>query len=121
MPAGWQLCGALLYGPALSGTMFPHHAAAKAGRRAVSVSVKSSRKPAAGFSSWAVLRCADVLRRVAGEHPSVAIGSYPNVAECAAKQAFRVKLQLESHDAEALERAVAAVREAIECFEPAMP
>ena len=73
-----------------------------------------------GCSSRAVLHCADVLRRVAGEHPGVAIGSYPNVAECAAKQAFRVKLQLESRDTEALERAVAAVREAIECFEPAM-
>ena len=51
----------------------------------------------------------------------MAIGSYPNVAECAAEQTFRVKLQLESRDAEALERAAAAVRGAIECFEPATP
>lgn len=49
------------------------------------------------------------------------MGSYPNVAECAAQQQFRVKLQLEARDTGALERAAAAVREAIECFEPAVP
>ena len=53
--------------------------------------------------------------------PRMALGSSPNVVECAAEQTFRVKLQLESRDAEALERAVAAVRGAIECFEPATP
>ena len=63
----------------------------------------------------ACMRCADALRRIAGEHAGVSIGSYPNVAECGALQTFRVRLQLESRDEEALQRAVAAVKEGIEC------
>lgn len=61
------------------------------------------------------MRRADPLRRIAGEHPGVSIGSYPNVAECGAVQSFRVRLQLESRDQEALQNAVAAVKEGIEC------
>jgi molybdopterin-biosynthesis enzyme MoeA-like protein len=62
---------------------------------------------------------ADPLRKIAGEHPGVSIGSYPNVAECGVEQSFRVRLQLESRDEAALHRAVAAVREGIACSEAA--
>lgn len=64
----------------------------------------------------ACMRCADPLRRIAGEHPGVSIGSYPNVSECSAVQSFRVRLQLESRDEEALQKAVAAVKEGVECI-----
>lgn len=61
------------------------------------------------------LRCADPLRQVAKEHPGVNIGSYPNVAQCTDAQSFRVRLQLESRDRQALDAAAAAVTAAIEC------
>ena len=44
------------------------------------------------------------------------IGSYPNTAECEAVQAFRVKLQLESRDEEALQAAVWDIEGSIECI-----
>jgi molybdopterin-biosynthesis enzyme MoeA-like protein len=61
--------------------------------------------------SW----CADPLRKIAGDHSSVRIGSYPNTA-AAHKQAFKVKLQLESRDERALQAAVADVMAAIPCM-----
>ncbi|CAL8465971.1 g5507 [Coccomyxa elongata] len=59
---------------------------------------------------------ADPLRKVAQEHPGVSIGSYPNVAQCTDAQTFRVRLQLESRDKEALDAAVAAVTAAVQCI-----
>lgn len=44
------------------------------------------------------------------------IGSYPNTAECEAVQAFRVKLQMESRDEEALEAAVKEIEGSIDCI-----
>ena len=63
-----------------------------------------------------VLSCADPLRQVAQEHPGVSIGSYPNVAQCTDTQTFRVRLQIESRDKEALDAAVAAVTAAVQCI-----
>lgn len=60
---------------------------------------------------------ADLLREIAEEHAGVRIGSYPNTAECAdPRQTFRVKIQLESRDVQALQAAVDAVRASIECI-----
>jgi len=57
-----------------------------------------------------------VLRGIAGKHPHVNIGSYPNTAECEAVQAFRVKLHMESRDEEALEAAVKEIEGSIDCI-----
>jgi len=48
---------------------------------------------------------AERLRALAGEHPQVAIGSYPNLSS----PEYRVKLTLESKDAAALEAAFASL------------
>ena len=61
-------------------------------------------------------RSADVLRKIAAEYPGVNIGSYPNTAECEAVQAFRVKLQLESRDEDALQAALQDVEASIDCI-----
>ncbi len=60
------------------------------------------------------------LGSVAAMHPAVRIGSYPNVAweSDASSVPWRVKLQFESRDAAALERAVeAAVSSLPDTFE----
>ncbi|EFN54168.1 hypothetical protein CHLNCDRAFT_135592 [Chlorella variabilis] len=55
------------------------------------------------------------LGSVAAMHPAVRVGSYPNVAweSDASKTPWRVKLQFESRDAAALERAVEAAEAAL--------
>lgn len=56
------------------------------------------------------------MRAIAEKHPGVNIGSYPNTADCEAVQAFRVKLQLESRDVEALYAAVKEIEGSIHCI-----
>lgn len=96
------------------------------GRHATARSLQSCRPPhRAGSKSGdtqhltkasdVVRQFADPLRSIAGRHPKVNIGSYPNTAECEAVQAFRVKLQVESRDREALEAAVKDIKDSIAC------
>lgn len=62
------------------------------------------------------------LGSIASLHPSVRIGSYPNVEmgqgarEVGGANSYKVKLQFESRNVEALARAVEAAQEALETF-----
>lgn len=57
---------------------------------------------------------ADSVRALAKEHPRVRIGSYPDTAfDTKDAAAYRVKLQLDSRDDEALAAAQAALEEAL--------
>lgn len=58
---------------------------------------------------------AEALTAVAAAHPTVNIGSYPNVKADATD--YKVKLQFNCRDAAAVEAAVAAVRERLDVFD----
>ena len=71
-------------------------------------------KSVPGWHVLIVLRAAEALTKVAGEHPSVTIGSYPRTEQ---SQAYGVKLTLQSRDQAALEAASKAVLEKIKAYE----
>lgn len=60
-----------------------------------------------------IVRAADPLREVAGHHAAVLLGSYPATEDGVP---YRVKIQLESRDPEALRRAAEAVEAALPTF-----
>lgn len=63
---------------------------------------------------------AEALTGVAGDHPAVSIGSYPNTARGEPK-AFQTKLTFDGRDAGALAAAVAAARACIATFDGLPP
>ena len=70
------------------------------------------------YTRWGEGDLAEALRKIADEHGTVSIGSYPNTSwrDDGSQEPYKVKLVCTSRDESALAAAVKAIQTEIECI-----